>query len=290
MVETIRASIIIVDFFKAPSIAANIQRMLAQGERYDIEIIIIDNSVDHDNRAVLQECSALASNITLVCNDVNNGYIQACNQGAKLAKGDYLFFVNPDIEWLSSSIVTDVIDIFLRDSRIGILGTQQRNDDGTIPDTVRRFPNIMAQVLRRSGLRNLSIFKDIVARYEMPEFDYNSTTDVDWVQGSFMVISKPLWYRVGGFDSRYFIFMADPDICYKCWELGYKVHYESNILVGADGLRCSAGGLLSLFNSRVVRMHLKDALLYQLKYLFKPSAPSARSSRLTTQRNTEFSD
>lgn len=70
--------------------------------------------------------------------------------------------------------------------------------------------------------------------------------------------------------------MADPDICYKCWELGYKVHYASDIVVGADGIRCSAGGMKDVFSNRILRFHIRDAIVYHYQYLFKPSIPTAR--------------
>ncbi|QUM84642.1 glycosyltransferase [Moritella sp. 28] len=275
MANKILISVVIVDFFKAERVVDNVERVLIQQGDFDIEVIVIDNSMDSGNQQILSQYQD-TDNVTLIFNQRNNGYIRGSNQGADLCRGDYLFFVNPDIEWKSVTTLADIIAIYQRDKGIGIVGTRQLNDDGSTPDTVRRFPNLIAQVVRRTSLRNWPILKGIAEYYEYAEFDYFKPANVDWIQGSFMAISREVWERIGGFDNRYFIFMADPDICYKCWELGYKVHYESDIVVGADGLRCSAGGIYDVFSNRVLRFHIRDACIYNLQYLLKPRIPTAR--------------
>ncbi|GIC77010.1 glycosyltransferase family 2 protein [Moritella sp. F3] len=278
MAKKILISVVIVDFFKAERVVNNVERILAQQGDFDTEVIIIDNSMDSGNQQILSQYQQ-SDNVKLFFNKQNNGYTRGCNQGADLCNGDYLLFVNPDIEWTSVSILADIIAIYKRDPEVGIVGTRQMNDDGSTPDTVRRFPNLAAQVLRRSSFRRLPLLKGIAEYYEYGEFDYFKPANVDWLQSSFMAISRHLWDKIGGFDCRYFIFMADPDICYKCWELGYKVHYESEIVVGADGLRCSAGGFKDVFSNRVLRFHIRDAFIYHFQYLLKPNIPTARKSQ-----------
>lgn len=275
MIDKKVVSIVIVDFFKAKRVLENVSKVLSQQGDFEVEVIVIDNSIDAENQGILSECTAMKQ-VTLIINQQNIGYTQACNQGARLCQGDYLFFVNPDIDWQSENTIQNIISIFEKDEKVGIVGTRQLNDDGSIPDTVRRFPNLPAQIIRRTFLRNLPLLKNIAERYEHVEFDYYKTANVDWVQTSFIGISRKVWEKVNGFDNRYFIFMADPDICYKCWEAGYKVHYESEVVVGADGLRCSAGGFMAVFHSQVLRFHIRDALIYYFYHLLKPRIPTAR--------------
>ena len=275
MAKKTLVSVVIVDFFKAERVVHNVEKILTQKGDFDTEVIIVDNSMDSDNAEILSKYQD-TDNVTLILNQQNMGYTKGCNQGANLCKGDYLLFVNPDIEWKSDTILLDIIAIYMRDRAVGIVGTRQVNDDGSIPNTVRRFPNLVAQVVRRTWLRHLPLLKGIAEYYEYVEFDYYKSANVDWLQSSFIAISREVWDKIGGFDCCYFIFMADPDICYKCWELGYKVHYESDIVVGADGLRCSAGGFSDVFTNKVLRIHIRDAFIYHCRYLFKPSIPKAR--------------
>jgi len=278
MAKKLLISVVIVDFFKAERVVENVKRILTQQGDFDIEVIVVDNSMDVGNQQILLQYQD-TDNVSLVFNPQNNGYTRGSNQGADLCRGDFLLFVNPDIEWKSETTLADIISIYKQDPEVGIVGTRQLNDDGSVPDTVRRFPSLLAQVVRRTSLRNWPLLKGITEYYEYVEFDYYKPADVDWIQSSFMTISREVWDKIGGFDSRYFIFMADPDICYKCWELGYKVHYESDIVVGADGLRCSAGGFNDVFSNRVLRFHIRDAFIYHFQYLLKPGIPTARKSQ-----------
>ncbi len=287
MAKKILISVVIVDFFKAERVVDNVERILTQQGDFDTEVIVIDNSMDSGNQQILSQYQA-TDNVTLIFNQQNNGYTRGCNQGADLCCGDYLFFVNPDIEWKSATTLADIITLYESDAGIGIVGTRQLNDDGSIPGTVRHFPNLIAQVVRRTSLRSWPIFKGIAEYYEHAGFDYFKPAYVDWIQSSFMAISRDVWEQIGGFDNRYFIFMADPDICYKCWELGYKVHYESDIVVGADGVRCSDGGFYDVFSNRVLRFHIRDAIVYHLQYLLKPSIPTARKLQVQGSSSVNY--
>ena len=263
-----RVSVVIVDYFKADRVLQNVRGALGQVGDFQIDIVVVDNSCDEGNKRLLGQFDDV-ENVTVVYNDRNAGYTQACNQGAALSGGDYIFLVNPDIVWKSSSIVSHLLEQFRSDTSVVVIGTRQENDDGTTPDTVRSFPNLVAQVARRTFLRKLPWFKGRVASYEVQNFDYSVTASVDWVQSSFMVVRGDFWTSIGGLDTNYFLFMSDPDICYKAWERGSRVLYMANIVVGADGKRCSAGGFRSIITSQVIRWHILDAIRYQLKYLLK---------------------
>jgi N-acetylglucosaminyl-diphospho-decaprenol L-rhamnosyltransferase len=269
-------SIIIVDFFKAERVINNVAGALEQVGNFELEIIVVDNSVDKKNSSTLEK-HLTSPQITLIVNSSNDGYIKACNDAVARSRGDFIFLVNPDILWKGKDIVARVMSQFQKENSIGIIGIQQVNDDGTTPEIVRQFPNLLTQISRRTILRRLPWFRRRVDGYEMKGFDYSVSDDIDWIQSSFMAIRRNVWNEVGGLDESYFLFMSDPDICYKSWELSYRVFYMADVLVWADGKRCSAGGLTAIFHNSVIRYHLRDALIYQLKYLSKKKLPKNRN-------------
>ncbi len=261
-------SLVIVDYCKGARVVENVESALRQQGEFDLEIVVLDNSCDSNNADAFVTIEHY-SNVKIIINTTNTGYVEATNRGVAETKGEFVFIVNPDIVWLDKSTIEQSIRTLQSDANIGIIGTKQVNDDGTTPETVRSFPNILAQIARRTFLRRVSYFSRVVENYEMSGFDYNKDSDVEWVQSSFMVVKRSLWLEIGGLDPRFYLFMADPDICYKCWDAGYRVRYISSIEVGADGKRCSAGGLLQFFENKVLRLHFKDALAYELKYFLK---------------------
>lgn len=61
----------------------------------DFEVIFIDDcSTDNSNQVV--EFYSERGNLRIISNDCNKGWIQTSNNGAKLARGDFLLFANAD--------------------------------------------------------------------------------------------------------------------------------------------------------------------------------------------------
>ena len=49
--------------------------------------------------------------------------------------------------------------------------------------------------------------------------------EVDAVSGSFLMMPKEVFQKVGGFDEDYFMYGEDLDLCYRIKEAGYRVVY-----------------------------------------------------------------
>jgi GT2 family glycosyltransferase len=159
---------------------------------------------------------------------------------------------------------------------VGVAAPQQIDEDsGKIALTVRAFPKLRRQIARRTWLRYLPGVKESVAYDEMQHLDYSQTQSVDWLQSSFWILRHDLWNQLNGLDERFFLFMSDPDFCYRVWEAGFEVTYFPEVKVYADGLRCSAGGFSDFFTKWTLRQHLRDAVKYQAKYLLNRKKKSA---------------
>lgn len=269
MNQQLKASVIILDYFKADKVLENVESLLAQEVDFEYEVIIIDNSV---NEANAQKLIKLNENpkVSVIINRENTGYINGNNLGASKASGKYLLIVNPDIQWGESSNFQQLIDYMEKNDSIGILGPKQINEtDGEIAMTVRAFPRFFTQIARRTRLRHLPVIKKLVAYDEMQHLDHEITQSVDWLQSSFWVLPKALWDSFGGLNTDYFIFMADPDMCFKVWQKGYRVAYYPKVSVFADGKRASEGSGMDIFKKWILRQHLKDSLKYCFNHFLK---------------------
>ena len=157
-----------------------------------------------------------------------------------------------------------------RHEEVGILAPRQINEgNGEVAMTVRAFPKFFLQIARRTFLRKIPVIRGWVAHDEMRHLDYGLVQEVDWVQSSFWVIRKSLWDSFGGLNPNYFIFMSDPDLCFKVWKKGYKVVYYPKATVYADGIRASEGGFGAFFQKWTLRQHVKDSLKYCWDHAFK---------------------
>ncbi len=265
----IKASIIILDFMKAKRVSENVESILKQVIDFPIQILVVDNSVNEVNSAQLLKLKH-HSNVQVFINAENSGYVKGNNEGAAHAQGEYLMIVNPDIIWREKDTLQKMIDYMERHGDVGILGPKQINDtDQSVAMTVRAFPKLFLQIARRTWIRKLPLIRKWVAHDEMQHLDYDQTQDVDWLQSSFWVIRKSLWDSFGGLNPDYFLFMSDPDLCFKVWEKGYKVVYYPEAVVHADGIRLSQGGMKAFFQKWTLRQHLKDALKYSWNHLWR---------------------
>lgn len=265
----IKASIVILDFQKSRRVCENVESIRRQKVAFDYEIIIVDNSCNAANAKKLDTLRGLP-NVRVIGNAKNVGYIRGNNQGAALARGEFLLIVNPDIIWQDRQTLQKLVDFMEKHPEIGICGPKQINDsDGRVAMTVRAFPNIFLQVARRTFFRRWPLIKKWVAYDEMRHLDYDKTQQVDWLQSSFWIMRRELWNKLGGLDRSYFVFMSDPEMCWRVWKAGRQVIYYPDVCVHADGRRASEGGFLAFFQKWTMRQHVKDALIYQLKHLFR---------------------
>ena len=205
-------------------------------------------------------------NLKFIFNEKNTGYSKGNNLGVKNSQGKFLAIVNPDIYLEQKNVLQKILNFYQKNPDIGILGPKQiQYDSKKIEKTARAFPKLSTQIARRTWLKNIQGFRKKIALDEMKNLDYKKIQEVDWLQSSFIFLSKKLWDQVGGFNEKYFLFMADVEICKKSWQLQKKVIFYPKVSVMADGIRCSRGGFFSFFYKQILRHHVKDSLRYFFK-------------------------
>ncbi len=261
-----KASIVILDFLKSKRVVENVKSIQRQRVNFPIEIIVVDNSRNETNAKKLHELKKF-TNVKLIFNEKNLGYTAGTNRGAAAACGEFLFIVNPDIVWRYEDTLSKLINFLEKNPEVGVVAPRQIDEtDNCTAMTVRAFPKLGIQIARRTWLRRLPGIKKSVAFDEMRHLDYSQTQPVDWIQSSFWVVRRNFWKQLGGLDENFFLFMSDPDFCWRTWDAGKKVIFFPKTIVAADGIRCSAGGFLSFFKKWTLRQHLRDARKYFRKW------------------------
>ena len=268
-VDAAHVTAIILDYKKAEKVVENVHGLLRQQMEFQLEIIVADNSCDRRNAEILAPLSEIPA-VKLFINSENLGYVKGCNHAARHATGAYILMVNPDIHWPESDTVQKLVDYLDRNSGVGIVGPKQIDyPTGQVAPTARAFPRLLVQMLRRSPLRSMPILRRLVDHDEMINLDTTLTHEVDWLQSSCFLLRRDLWETIGGFDERYVMFLADPEICWQTWCLGLAVVYYSEVKVCADGIRCSSGGFRDFLGSWVLRQHFKDSVKYRWRHMWR---------------------
>lgn len=208
--ENIKASIIIPVFNKAEYTFQCLRALFREIDLSENEIIVIDNNSIDETAKMLD---FLGAKVRVVKNSENKGFVEACNQGAAEAKGEFLVFLNNDTivqtGWLDS-----LIETFERDERTGIVGSMIIYPDGHLQEA--------GAVIWKNGTA------DTYGWSENPrDLRFNFAREVDYCSGASLMISKNLFEKIGGFDMRFApAYYEDTDLCMSVRAAGFKVIYQ----------------------------------------------------------------
>lgn len=201
-------SIIIINY-KTPELTAQCLRgLLALPKPENREIIIIDNASGDDSVAKLK--TEFQDKIQIISNRINLGFAGANNQGAALAQGELLLFLNSDTI-IKDDILSSCEAIFKGDNKIGIVSPRLMLENGEPQKMAyNHFPTLWKLITRKS-------------KQEIRVPSEAKILEVDWVSGCALVIKKDLFNKLGGWDDNFFLYFEDVDLCKRTKELGYKV-------------------------------------------------------------------
>ena len=270
-----KISVIILNYLKAERVAENIDFLSKQEWDFELEIILVDNSCNKNEEKILNKLNKFKNlenktnlKVKTIFNKKNSWYTKWNNIWAKSVTWDLILILNPDILIKDVNIITELSKYLDENPDVWIIWPKQINDNWEVPIITRRFPNLFAQISRRTCLRNFPIIKWIVEKDEYKDLDLNKIQSVDWIQSSCIMLSKELWDKIWGFDENYKIFLADPEICFQSWKLWKKVIYFPEVIVYADWKRASWWWAIDFFKSWVLRQHLIDSIKYLIKHIF----------------------
>lgn len=209
-------SFIIINYNTYELTAQCLRSIFAHCRRPAFEIIVIDNhSADGSIQKLNQE---FGEQITVIANLKNLGFSRANNQGAAIAKGRYLFFLNSDT-LLTADILTPLKNILESNPRLGAVAPRLRLADGSWQSEAHgQFPTIF----------NIIRGKIIKERQPLPEQKILKT---DWISGAALMIKKEIFMAAGGWDEAFFLYLEDADLCWRIKKLGYQIAVLNEISV-----------------------------------------------------------
>jgi O-antigen biosynthesis protein len=186
------------------------------------EIIVVDNASDDGSVEFIRE---KFPQIKLIANQANLGFSKANNIALRVAQGKFLLLINPDTI-ISEDTISKMIEFFDGHHNAGLVGCKILNPDGSLQLACRRsFPGPWTSFCKVTGLSTLFPKSKLFAKYNLTYLDENTTHEVDAISGSFMMMKRVVYEKVGGFDEQFFMYGEDLDLCYRIQKNGYKVYY-----------------------------------------------------------------
>lgn len=165
------------------------------------------------------------------------------NQAFAAFDSDYFLILNPDIRFSQSFL--DQISL-CHVQTWGCMGPIIRSPNGGIDDSARRYPTI-ARIASRVIFNRRGL--DYDAQIRSPDVVW---VQVEWLAGMFLLFKSSVFKQVGGFDTRYFMYLEDADICRRINSIGFSVVLNKEFFVVHDARR------QSLKNAIHFRWHLRS--------------------------------
>lgn len=175
-----------------------------------LEIIIVDNGSDEELRKKYEDLK-LKYKFNYIYSPQEFNFSAICNQGAKLARGKYLLFLNDDIEVRQSSWLLKLKQYACR-SYVAAVGAKLC------------YPE--SKLIQHSGITNLLLgpvhklqfLEDRKGNYHMPEFwDH----DVLAVTAACLMIRREIFLKSGGFSEELAVAFNDVEFCFRLYKMGY---------------------------------------------------------------------
>jgi GT2 family glycosyltransferase len=174
-----------------------------------IEIIVVDNNSTDETRRLLSRVEGT----TVLTNASNLGFTVAANAGSKVARGEFVLFLNNDAE-LTAGSIERLVNTIRRSPEIGAVGGKLVLPDGSLQEA--------GSIIWLDGsCEGYGRGEDPRA----PAFAFER--DVDFCSGALLLTRRDLFATLGGFDERYRpAYYEDADYCVRLWKQHRRVVYE----------------------------------------------------------------
>lgn len=213
--KPVLCSIVIPVFNKWDYTHRCLKSLMNLSSQINFEIIIVNNASTDETKENLEKIKDV---IKVIDNKENNGFTIASNQGAAIAEGKYIVFLNNDTEPLGEWL-KELVDLAERDSLVGAVGAKLIYPNGELQEA--------------GGI----IFSNAVGynfgRGDDPDKEiYNHVAEVDYCTGACLLVRADLFRKYGGFDERYApAYSEDSDLCFTLRKKGYKILYNPKAVI-----------------------------------------------------------
>lgn len=272
--DNIDVSIITVNWNVKEIIARMIQSLFQYTRNIRFEVIVVDNKSTDGSVEYLQQKFRNEINekrLIIIANDFNAGFAKANNQGLKIAKGEHVFFMNPDME-VHENVILKMRNFFRSKINAGIVTCRLLYADKSIQPSVKRLPDICSQILILLKLHHFFSFLSCIKNYLMKDFDYLSEKDIEQAMGACIFTKKEIMNKIGGWNESYWLWWEDVELCKNMLDKGYKIyftpmteitHYEGKSFAQVFGLKKQ-----KRFNRGMLLYFKKHKKQYEYRILF----------------------
>ena len=234
----------------------------------DYEVLVVDNNSSAQQRELLNN---LPDSVRIIESRQNLGFGGGNMLGANSADGEYLCFLNSDVE-LTQDSVTPLIEYLRAHSDVGCITPQQYGSDGNMVSSFNHDLGLLPSIVSRSLLEKLA-----PKRFPSRRRVYDAPFKAHHINGCFLLMPSALFWECGGFDMNIFLYSEEYDLAMRLLKLGrycvvdprYSfIHHQGGSVSRAKSMTRREGYISAVYAFRKYHNGF-HTFLYRLVLIFK---------------------
>jgi GT2 family glycosyltransferase len=232
----------------------------------DATIYVADNDSTDDSIKVIK---SQFPSVKIIQNSGNFGFATGYNQALQFVEEEYYALVNSDIE-VTEHWLTPIFNIFENQPETAIIQPKLLDYK---KKTHFEYAGAAGGFIDKFGYPFCRgrIFDTV----EEDKQQYEDEIEIFWATGACFFIRKEVYRKLNGFDDSFFAHQEEIDLCWRAFNLGYKIKYTSKSVVYHVG-----GATLNEGNPMKTYLNFRNSLLMLTKNLPKNQLLPILFSRL----------
>lgn len=213
-------SVIIVHYKVKKELFECISSVVKSKPKTSFEIVVVDND---EKKTIGLDLKKRFPDVVYIPNK-NKGLGEGNNAGANKASGEYLFFLNPDTQFYTNCIdqLSDCLNLRKDVAISAPLLYKNRIEPFPLQGTRMMTPF--------SAIFTFSIFSRFLKKtfivenfWYSREWSKKTNKQVQAVPGTALMIRKDMFDKIGGFDTNFFMYFEENDLCMRVLNEGKKI-------------------------------------------------------------------
>lgn len=232
----------------------------------EADIYVADNASTDDSVSYLE---AFFPTVKIIRNESNLGFAEGYNEALKHVDSDIFALVNSDIE-VTENWLKPIIETFENEPKTAVIQPK-------ILDFKRKeyfeYAGAAGGFLDKYGYPYCRgrIFETL----EKDNGQYDDNREIFWASGACFFIRSSVYKELKGFDADFFAHQEEIDLCWRAFNKGHQIKYNSQSVVYHVG-----GATLQQGNPMKTFLNFRNSLLMLLKNLPKKQLISVIFCRL----------
>lgn len=193
--------------------------------KFDYEVIVVDNNSSDAEKNLLNSAFSSLNRVKTLLLNSNYGYGSGNNYGFDNSRGEIIFLLNPDTI-ITQEVFNDVNRIFENYPEVSVIGPKIVNESKIQEKSLGMYPSIIVEFF---NLFSLSSFIENICFERKIKKTNDKFIEVDPVTGAAMFVRRKVYEKVNGFDTNFFMYSEEIDLCKRIKEAGGRIIYNPSI-------------------------------------------------------------